>query len=427
MSRKSLRSIAMLAALVLVLIACNVIAPLIDTPTMRKNAHQGTAMLSEQYAVPKMVGGFKSAQLDNFTTVLMIKTAAYTGPETWLQKAFGGFRTDMPVPENADMQAAWKSFCIYADGSESPTGGLSYSRYWHGYTLPLRILLCVLNLANIQMLMYFVQTALFVLTVLLMVRRGLGAVVPAFFTAYFLMMPFVLGICLQYMTASLLMLFACIVLLAWDKQIHQTVGLPAFFAAVGIVTSFLDLLTFPLVTLGFPLVLMICLRLKEGDDSRKLFVLFFFCCLGWGLGFGGMWALKWLITAVCFGWGYLSSIFSQAFLRVSSESNGASFSRLYALKMNLDVILEKSGYLLILGLTGLASLAPAAKTLIQKKCLRIDARALILLLAAAVPLAWYIVMANHSVDHTYYTYRNLAMAVFSGFAFLSCLTYAEEE
>ena len=121
MSRKSLRSIAMLAALVLVLIACNVIAPLIDTPTMRKNAHQGTAMLSEQYAVPKMVGGFKSAQLDNFTTVLMIKTAAYTGPETWLQKAFGGFRTDMPVPENADMQAAWKSFCIYADGSESPT------------------------------------------------------------------------------------------------------------------------------------------------------------------------------------------------------------------------------------------------------------------------------------------------------------------
>lgn len=427
MSRKTLRAAVMLAALVLALIACNVIAPLIDTPAMRENAWQGAAMLCEQNAVPKMVGGFKSTQLDNFTSVLILKTAAYTGSESWLHKAFAGLRVEMPVPENADAQTAWEAFCTYSDGSEPGIGIMGYHRYWHGYMLPLRLLLCVLNLANIQMLLYFVQMALLVLTILLMVRRGLGAVVPAFFTAYFLMMPFVLGTCLQYMTVTFPMLLACIVLLAWNEPFSRLVGLPTFFAAVGIITNFLDLLTFPLVTLGFPLVLALCLRLKAGDDGRRLFALFFFCCMGWGLGFGGMWALKWLITAVCFGWEYLPGIFSQIFLRVSSESNGATFSRLYALKMNLDVILEKSGYLLILGLTGLASLMPAAKAALQKKRLRIDARALILLLAAAVPLAWYIVMSNHSVDHTYYTYRNLAMAVFSGFAFLSCMTHTEKE
>lgn len=426
MSRKILRAAAMLASLVLLLIACNAAAPLIDTPAMRENAAQGAAMLCEQYAVPKMVGGFKSAQLDNLTSVLILKTAAYTGPETWLQKTFGGMRFNIPSSENATSQASWEAFCAYGDGSESPTGGLSYSRYWHGYTLPLRLLLCVLNLANIQMLLYFVQLALFMLTVMLMTRRGLSAVIPAFFTAYFLMVPFVLGTCLQYMTVSLPMLLACVVLLAFDQQIDSAVGLPAFFAAVGIVTNFLDLLTFPLVTLGFPLVLLLCLRLKAGDSLILLLKTFFFCCMGWGLGFGGMWALKWLIVAVCFGWGYMGGVFSQVSLRVSTRSNGASFSRFAALRMNLDVILSKASYLLILGLTGLASIAPAAHSLMLKKRIRLNMRALILLLPLAVSLAWFIVMANHSVDHTYYTYRNLTSGVFAGFACIGCLIRAEE-
>jgi len=45
-----------------------------------------------------------------------------------------------------------------------------------------------------------------------------------------------------------------------------------------------------------------------------------------------------------------------------------------------------------------------------------------LLVVAAVPVVWYMVMANHSFDHTYYTYRNLTMSVVSGLAFLACFT-----
>lgn len=426
MSRKTLRAAAMLAALVLFLIACNVAAVFIDTPAMRENAEQGVDMLWAQGAVPQTIGGFKSSQLDNFTSVLILKTAAYTGPESWLHQAFAGLRVDIPASENADMYGAWDAFCTYADGSNSPTGSFGYYRYWHGYILPLRILLCVLNLANIQMLLYFAQLALFVLVILLMMKRSLGALIPAFFTTYFLMMPFALGTCLQYMTVSIPMLLACVMLLFCDKQIDAAVGMPAFFAAVGIITNFLDLLTFPLVTLGFPLVLLLCLRLKAKDDIHSLFALFFFCCMGWGLGFGGMWAFKWLIVAVCFGWNYLGGIIAQAFHRVSAQSNGTSFSRFEALKINLDILLAKSSYLLILGLTGLASLVPGTKTLLRKKRMQPDLRALILVLPLLVSVAWFIVMANHSVDHAYYTYRNLAPGIFAGFACIACLIRTEE-
>ena len=418
MNKKPFRSAACVAASVLLCILCSCIAPLIDTPAMRANAAQGVAMLRDQYGTPQTVGGFKSAQLDNYTSILILKTAAYTGGESFLHRAFGGLRADLPAKEG---QSDWDAYGTYGDGSLSPTQGLSYTRYWHGYTLPLRLLLCVLNAANIQMLLYFVQTALMAYVLVLMLRRGLGATVPAFFTAYFLMMPFVMGVCLQYMTVSLPMLLACIAVLRFDDRIEAAVGMPAFFAVVGVLTNYLDLLTFPLAALGFPLVLLLLLHLKDEDSFLHLFALSVACCAAWGLGYGGMWALKWVITGACFGWDRLYAIFAQIFLRVSTEANGQSFSRLHALALNLDVILSKSSYLLILSMTGAASLLPAARRLLCEKKMGIDVRALVLLVPLALAPAWYIVMANHSVDHTYYTYRNLAAGVFALFALLACL------
>lgn len=418
MNSRIFRSAGLVFAVIILCILCSAAAPLIDMPSMRENAAQGTAMLRDEYPVPKMIGGFKSAQLDNYTSVLMVKTAAYTGAESYLHKAFGGMRTDMPAAEG---QSDWEAYCTYADGTLSPTQGLSYTRYWHGYTLALRLLLCVLNLANIQMLLYFVQTAMFVCVIVLMNRRGLKAIIPAFFTAYFLMMPFVMGMCLQFMTVSLPMLACCILLLKWDDAIDRMFSMPAFFAALGVLTNYVDLLTFPLVSLGFPLVLLLALRLQSRDSLPHLAVLAVACCVGWGVGFGGMWALKWIITGACFGWARLHSILSQIFLRVSTESNGISFTRMDAVRMNLDVILSKSSYLLILLISGAVSLLPAARRLLLEKHLHTDIRALIMLIPLAAPFAWYIVMANHSVDHAYYTYRSLAVCVFAALSLAACL------
>lgn len=148
MKRPAIRAALALLLTVLLCAGANIAAFFIDTQTMRSNAAQGVAMLGEQGGIPQLIGGFKAAQLDNYTSVLILKTAAYTGEETLMQRAFGGTRTDMPTAEG---QSAWEAYCTYADGSLSPTGGLTYSRYWHGYTLPLRILLCVMNVSNIQM------------------------------------------------------------------------------------------------------------------------------------------------------------------------------------------------------------------------------------------------------------------------------------
>lgn len=378
-------------------------------------------MLGEEGATPQLVGGFKSAQLDNFTGILIIKTAAYTGNEPWLTRAFGGLRVDLPAGEG---ETGWQAYARYEAGQNAPEGTvIHYARYWHGYMLPLRLLLSVFDLANLQMLLYFAQAALFFLVLAGMKKRGLAALIPGFFLAVFLLMPAASGICLQYAPVMLIMLSACLLVLHADARIERAITLPGFFALAGLATNYFDLLTAPLVTLLFPLTLLLCLRMRSGDSFCRLIRLAVFSCAAWAMGYGCMWALKWLLNCLVYGWGHLENILRQAALRTSAEE---SRSRLDALRLNLDVILAKKSYLVLLLLTGLYTLAPAAHALIRRRGVRANYRALALVIPALVPVMWYIVMANHSIDHTYFTYRSAAAMVLAGYALVVYLLSPRE-
>ena len=97
MKSRAIRGIALLALCVLICVCANILAFTIDTKDMRDHVWQGCLMLGEQQSQPQLVGGFLSSQLDNFTGVLILKTAGYVGEEGLLQKAMGGYRIDMPT------------------------------------------------------------------------------------------------------------------------------------------------------------------------------------------------------------------------------------------------------------------------------------------------------------------------------------------
>jgi len=147
MKSRVLRGIGLILCAVLLCIGANILAFTIDAKEMRDNTWQGCLMLGEQKSQPQTVGGFLSSQLDNFTGVLILKTAGYVGEESLIDKAFGGHRVDMPAAPDQDQ---WDAYCSYEFGEHAPDGSrVTYSRYWHGYTLPLRLLLCVLPAAAV--------------------------------------------------------------------------------------------------------------------------------------------------------------------------------------------------------------------------------------------------------------------------------------
>ena len=408
------KSAAALLLLVLCCALCNLAAPLIDTPAMRANASGGCRLLCLEGATPQLIPGYKISQSDNFTAVLILKTAAYTGGEQYLKRAFGGFRTELPAAEGED---AWAAFCRYADGRQSETGGLSYSRYWHGYTLPLRLLLCLLDFGTIRLLLSLAQLALAAGLVLILLRRGLVRILPAFLAAFLLTVPPVTGQCIQFAPVSLLSLAGSLFVLLRENREGR--ARPCLFAVLGILTSWLDLLTAPTLTLTLPLVCLLALRLRRGEGLRRLLSCGLACCLAWGLGFSGMWALKWALNALLFGRGYAAGILSQIALRLSGESHGVRFTRLQALYKNLYLYAGKAPVLALLAAAALLSLLPGVK-----KARGIDPRALALLLPAAAAIGWMLLTPNHIHDHAYYACRNLCGAMFAGLSMLACLPRA---
>ena len=413
--RRGVRGAALLLGLAALAILMNLVSVFIDTPRLRENAEKGARMLCGEGATPQLVGGFQTSQPDNYTSVLILKTAAYTGGEPFWYRVFGGYRTDLRPAEGED---AWAAFCRVADGRESPTGGLSYSRYWHGYTLPLRALLCVFNLSNIEMLLYFAELALLSAVLLLTQRRGLLHLLPGLLAALFLMMPAVSGLCLQYAPLTLLTLCACLLLLAWRQAIERSVSLLVFFAAAGLLTCYFDLLTFPTVTLSFPLVFEIALRRRSGEGGRQVLRAAALFSFAWGAGFAGMWALKWALNLLVFPIS-AGGILSQIRLRLSTQSNGMRYTRPQALIKNARLIFSKASYLSILLLSSAASLFLG---LFRRGKKQPDPGCLTYLLPAALPVLWMLATANHVFDHHYYTYRNLCGALFAGLALLSEVT-----
>jgi len=65
----------------------NMVQVLIDTPEMREHASAAVDIIYQQEASPTLIGGFSSARLDNYTSCLIVKTAAYVGPESFFAKS----------------------------------------------------------------------------------------------------------------------------------------------------------------------------------------------------------------------------------------------------------------------------------------------------------------------------------------------------
>lgn len=197
-------------------------------------------------------------------------------------------------------------------------------------------------------------------------------------------------------------------------------GYKVFFICVGIVTNWLDLLTYPLLTLGMPLALLIVIARKNRKGAGVGFVLIL--SIAWGAGYGGMWLLKWLMASVVLNRDVCSEAVHQILFRSSSEFGELHFTRADVIRKNLEVMLKMPYILLLLAVfigAGIRLFLIARHSREGHQGWRTIVRdGAPYLLIALMPFAWYYVLPNHSWIHFWFTYRNLAITVFALFCLL---------
>ncbi len=334
------------------------------------NGQSGIAYLEQEGSYPQIYFETNAAQLDNYTDQLMLKTALAEGRN----------------PLEAAMSMG------------------NYARYWHGYQVLLRVLLVFFNYEQIRygyiMLFFILLTAVLLALQKRIGKRGAFGFVISLCALYPLSIP----ASMQFSHVFLITFGGILVLLRWyTPQQKRDLGL--FFFAMGMVVNFVDLLTAPLLTLGIPLLIYFCMEIESRQETnwQKGFRTLVTSSLAWGLGYGGCWLSKWLLASVILKQNVVADALESMFFRIGGNEN-YPLDRAKMLQSNFELLFSDTGKrIFLIWMAVLLVLFLLWIGFHKEK--RLLLQGTLLLMIAAYPYLWFMVLANHSDIHAWFVYR----------------------
>lgn len=285
-----------------------------------------------------------------------------------------------------------------------------YARYWHGYVLILRPLLYFMDYSDFRIWNCFLQIALVCyIAFLIWKATGMKRYVLAFLTSYALLMPPALFLSLQYSWAFYLSFGGILLVVKKSEFLSAGSNYAFFFLIVGMMTSFFDLLTFPLLTWGFPVIWWIVMKGDKMGGAER-FKKVVFSGVSWVAGYALFWILKWVIATLVLGRNVIADGIGEAFYRVSDE--GVVVMSLMQVYDRWEVLYcnwrpyEYGAYSALL----IAWMIWAVFCGIWNGW-KVRAGSGVYLLVALSSIVWYLALFNHTVLHHFFTYRIYGVSI----------------
>lgn len=360
------------------------------TPTpLERHAQNGLALIEKETLYPKYFFENNNAcMLDNFTDKVML--------ERVLPKN---------VADNALEQA------MFMNG---------YSRYWHGYQVILRPLLLPFNYFEIRYINIFIMFAMLI-KAMNVIKKNINSIASWLFFAAVMCTKFIIvPVSLQFTNMMMLMLLA---ILAADKLLCNrndfnfndkslsTECLFIFSFVLGSITVFLDLLTTPILPIGIVMLLLVIHYYQKYNyliPNKTIINSFIF----WSAGYVGTWAAKWILATVICSQNIILQAFNQVVFRVAGDGAKYEVHRLSMLESNIKMLIQPFGHtpkIIIFSLIFIVCgilLYKFRKTVINKIFIKK------IIWISLLPYLWYLMAANHSQIHSWFTYRSQIITVF---------------
>lgn len=288
-----------------------------------------------------------------------------------------------------------------------------YTYYWHGYVVILRVLLLFMDYEQFRFLNCILQLLMMFFVAHFIWEKKGQRYALALLTSYFLMMPMAMFLSLQFSWIFYIAM-ALSLLICYRHTWFTEKRIPYIFVIVGMLTSFFDLLTYPLYTWAFPLLLLILLS-EDGQKALNYVKTVVVSGLGWILGYAGMWFGKWALAGWIVHRNVIQEAWKEVLFRSGSDEALNLIARLEALYDNWKHY-EYPLYtaLLAIWLTWFIYKSLNGKTQIVRQ--EKNGAYLLITLSSFV---WYFVLANHTLGHHFFTYRIWGVAI-TGILFLFC-------
>lgn len=303
-----------------------------------------------------------------------------------------------------------------------------YPRYWHGYQVILRPLSILFQVQEVRYLGMLTFYLLFFWSAYLVAKK---TGVPCAMLYVLTIASGYLGVvatCFQYLTSFYVLFAALIVLLRRYGEVPD-MNVALFFFVVGMAENFFDFLTYPIITLGIPLIVLLWIRAREeGVDVADNLKLTVQTSASWGFGYALTWVAKWILAAGILGVRYFWRSLSTAKYRMLGNEE-EPIDRIGTIRKNLKAWMNvQDEGLITWSKVALLILVIAVILVIVKKLMdkRTVCACLPMLLVASYPYLWFLVLSNHSQIHFWYTYRAQLVALFGILMFLAGILKKKE-
>lgn len=287
------------------------------------------------------------------------------------------------------------------------TPNQQYMRYWHGSIALVRPLLIFLSIKQIYTLNAVVLVSLTAVLAVMLLKRKKRCAVIALASGLIAGGSIFVPLSLEYTWTYLVMLTASIIAVKLADR-DSFFGYMLFFMLTGMVTSYLDFLTTETLTFTVPFIILVWLKKTDslGRNVREAFVFFLNQAVSWGIGYAGMWVLKWVLTAAVFAEDVLPYVSGHISERLGGDMGIGLFAFLTGALMRNAGCLFPAGY-------GTAGIIAAFLLIFMAAYIgyvyhvnSFHKRILLLLaLTGLIPFVRYLILHNHSYIHFFFTYR----------------------
>ena len=307
-----------------------------------------------------------------------------------------------------------RSPLLQAMSSYSELGG-EYTYYWHGYVILLRPLLLLFDISNLRMFNCMCQLALFTALLFLIGREKGRPYAAMLLTSYLFLMPMALFMALQYSWVYYVAAGSTLVLLSKKDFLFARNRYIYFFIIIGMLTSYLDLLTYPLFTWGVPMVWW--LVLDKAQKKRIGWCLqVVFSGISWIVGYTGMWIFKWMIASIYLNKNVFKSAINEVFYRSGTAGGAESYQladRFRAFYFNW-MHYEQLIFAVLLVIWIVYWMWKSFRH--GWNC---STKGYAYLLVGASSFVWYFVLVNHTTIHHSFTYRIFGVTLLASMAVIN--------
>lgn len=420
--KKSDNKFAKVLGWIIVVFCCcfflQILAFMIPQKWLAENISESAYELSEG-GHSDLVPGYYNMKTDTFTDSWMLNIASYQGNESAIEKAMGCFYYDfVTLPDAAGWIGPYTSLFASTQGNIE-LKVLPYSRYWHGYIIFLKIALIFLNYSEIKILNSFILISLFMYLFYLFTNKLKSFKIKKLeygggvSLALYLMVlsPIAISFCMAYSGVVYISTIAVILLLKKDFWQNNLIKQLMFFVTIGMLTSWIDVLSTPLLTLGIPLIFFVLL--KRSATYKEALKNIMIPSIGWGVGYAGMWVGKWILATVILKRNVITEALWSASLRSGDvvTETGTKISGILPITETLQILGSKP-YMIIFGITAIAVIVICIYNFMRGLKMKfLTPLNLQLLIIALYPVIWSQVLKNHTYVHWWFTHRIWSISI----------------